>query len=119
MPLPLAALGTTFAGGIIAGLVQFFASRAGNVLAGIGLTMVSYTGFQALVGYIVGDINYVMSQVAGMGGTGGGTNLGLMALQMAAYLGLIDAINIIVSGYVGYISLAGFRFVWARLAKMP
>lgn len=114
--VPLA-LGGLVAGGVIAGLTQFFASRAGAILAGMGLTFVAVKGMQALIGYAITDIQtvvqFVNAQGGGVGALGG---LGGHMLQFAAYAGLFDGINILIGGYLSYASMVGIRVVLARLA---
>lgn len=100
-------------GSIIAGLAQFFASRAGMILAGFGLTLVSYKGFQAFLGYAITEIQTIASYVS----AGGGSSIGLGAkmLQFAAFAGLFDGVNIMISGYMAYASLMSAKAVFSRL----
>lgn len=117
MPLPfaLAPIGASFAGGLIAGLVQFFATRAGTILAGLGLTFVGVKSFEAFLGYFIQDLQYVIAAMGQSGGGGNGPNYAVIAMQMAAYIGLFDAINIIISGYMAVGSLMGMRIVMGRM----
>lgn len=112
MALPM--IGALMAGGIISGLVQFFASRAGMILAGLGLTMIGVKGLQTFLGFAIADIT---TYVGFLNGGGGGSGLGLKMLQFAAYAGLFEGINIMISGYMAYASLLGVRFVLGRLSS--
>lgn len=105
------AIGALMAGGVISGLVQFFASRAGMILAGLGLTYIGVKGLQTFLGYAITDIQ----TVAGFLNQGSGSGLGAKMLQFAAYAGLFEGINILISGYMAYASLLAVRFVLGRL----
>lgn len=109
------AIGSLFAGGIIAGLVQFFASRAGMILAGLGLTYIGVKGLETLIGFVVGDINTLVSLLQSQAGSVGGSGLGALMLKFAAFAGLFDGLNIVISGYMAYTSLLGVRFILGRL----
>lgn len=115
MPLPIA-IGGLLAGGVISGLVQFFASKAGTILAGLGLTLVGVKGLQIMIGYAITDIQTVVQFVGAHGGGGGVTGLGAKMLQFAAFAGLFDGINIVLSGFFTYASLLSLRFVFARMS---
>jgi len=110
--MALPALGLIFGGGIVAGLVQFFASKAGMILAGMGLTFIGVKGLQTFLGYAITDINTV---VQFLGSGGGSSGIGAVMLQFAAYAGLFEGVNIMISGYMAYASLLGVRFVLGRL----
>ncbi len=107
-----------FAGAVLSGLVMFFASKAGSILAGLGLTYMTYTGITTIVGYMLTDVNGILSilstQSAGANGVGG---LGLYMVQVAASCGLFDAVNILIAGVISIAGLMGTRFVLARLAS--
>lgn len=118
MPLPIVA--ASMIGGIVAGLAQFMTSKAGTILAGLGLTFIGVKSLEAFVGYIVGDMLQVISlaQSAGGAASGGGasvSNLAATMMQFAAYAGLFDALNIVISGYMAYTSLLSFKFIVGRL----
>lgn len=116
MPIPvaLAGIGASFAGGLVAGLVQFFATRAGTILAGLGLTIIGVKSFEAFFGFVVSDIQLIVSSLPS-GGGGSGSNLGALAIQVAAYVGLFDAVNIILSGYMAAGSLLGMKIIYGRV----
>lgn len=98
------------AGAIVAGFTQFLASRGAAILAGLGLTFVGVKGFETVIGFAIQDIQQVASQAAG----GGGGHSDAM-VQMAAYAGLFDYINIVLSGYSAFASIVGLRFIVGRL----
>lgn len=107
------AIGALMAGGVISGLVQFFASRAGMILAGLGLTYIGVKGLQTFLGYAITDIQTVAGFLNQ--GSGSASGLGAKMLQFAAYAGLFEGINILISGYMAYASLLAVRFVLGRL----
>lgn len=111
--MPLPAIGVMLGGGIVAGLVQFFASRAGMILAGFGLSLIGVKGLQTFLGFAITDIQTVAGYLQGGGGSSG---LGAKMLQFAAYAGLFDGVNILISGYMAYASLLGVRFILGRLS---
>lgn len=116
MPLPIVA--ASMIGGIVAGLAQFAASKAGLILAGLGLTFIGVKSLEAFIGYVVTDMQQVIALAQGAGGGGGGagvSNLANTAIQFAAYAGLFDALNIVISGYMAYASLMSVRFILGRL----
>ena len=112
MALPLAGL---LAGGVIAGLVQFFATRGAMILAGLGLTFIGVKGLQTFLGYAITDIQNVASMLGA--GAGSASGLGSTMLQFAAYAGLFEGVNIVISGYMAYASLLAVRFVIGRLTS--
>lgn len=116
LPLALASIGSSIAGGFVAGLVQFFTTRAGTIIAGLGLTFIGVKSFQAFMGFVVSDIQLIVSAMPS-GGGGGGSGIGLLALQVSAYIGLFDAVNIVVSGYMSAGSLLGMKIVMGRMSK--
>lgn len=114
--MALPALGLLVGGGVVAGITQFLTSRAGMILAAFGLTMIGYKGLQVFLGYAVTDITSAVSLVQSLGGTAGATaGLGAKMIQFAAFAGLFDGINILISGYMAYGSLLGLRVIAARL----
>lgn len=112
MAVPIIA---TIGGGIIAGLVQFFATKAGAILAGLGLTYIGVKGFEAFLGYVISDWQTLSGMLQGQAGNLNGSGAGAIALQFAAFVGFFDAINIIISGYMAFASLLGMRVILARL----
>lgn len=115
LPLALASIGSSIAGGFVAGLVQFFTTRAGTIIAGLGLTFIGVKSFQAFMGFVISDIQLIVSAMPANGG--GGSGIGLLALQVSAYIGLFDAVNIVVSGYMSAGSLLGMKIVMGRMSK--
>lgn len=103
----------SIAGAVVAGLVQFMASKAGTMLAGLGLTYISVKGLQTVIGYIVSDVNLIANSVSS--GGSGSTGLGMMMIQMAAYAGLFDGLNIVISGYMAGASMLGLKVMLSRL----
>ena len=108
MALPL--LIPSMAGAVTAGLTAFIASRGAMILAGLGLTFIGVKGFQSVIGYAISGIQGVVSSASGDGG-----GLGSQMLQMAAYAGLFDGINIILAAYTAWASLLAVRFIVGRL----
>lgn len=115
MALPL--IIPSIAGAVVSALVTFVTSRAGMILAGLGLTFVGVKGFETFLGFVVSDINQIMSYSSSLGGTGAATGLAEKMVKLAAFAGLFDAVNIVVSGYMAFASLMGLRFVLARLSN--
>lgn len=118
MPVPIIA--ASFIGGIAAAITQFFMSRAGSIIAGLGLTFIGVKSMETFIGYVIGDMQQIVSIVQSAGGGSGGiggaglANLAAMAMQFAAYAGLFDALNIVISGYMAYASLTAVRFIVGR-----
>lgn len=114
--MALPALGVIFGGSIIAGLVQFFTTKAGTILAGLGLTFIFAKGFQYILSYAIADIVTVMSALQSQAGAlSGGMGLGAVALQFAAYVGFFDGINIVIAGMFTSMSLYEIRVLLGRL----
>lgn len=114
MPLPIVA--ASFIGAIVAGLAQFAISKAGLILAGLGLTFIGVKSLEAFIGYVVSDMTQIinLAQTSGAG-AGQASHLAATMMQFAAYAGLFDALNIVISGYMAYTSLMSVRFVLGRL----
>lgn len=116
MPLPIVA--ATLVGSIIAGLTQFFASRIGMILAGMGMTYIGVKGMTIVAGYLITDMQGIITWYqSNLGGGVGGqvSSFGMFLFQLAGYAGFFDAVNIIISGYMAYFSLAGLKVVLSRL----
>lgn len=114
--MALPAIAVTLVGGIVSGLIQFFTTRAGTILAGLGLSIVFVKGFEHIVSYVLQDMQTIMSGLGGGGGgSGSGLNLSGVMLQFAAYAGLFDGLNIIISGYLAYASMMQVKFLLGRL----
>lgn len=113
MPLPIVA--ASLVGGIVAGIAQFFASRAGAILAGLGLSFIAAKGLSNIIAYVIADLNTALGMISASGVGGIGGNLAQVGLQFAAYAGLFDAINILISGYMAMLSLTTLRVFMARL----
>jgi len=117
MPIPVIA--ASFIGGIVAAFSQFAISKAGMIIAGLGLTFIGVKSLEAFIGYVISDMNTVIALVNSYsGGVPGSSNAGkiaVSAIQFAAYAGLFDALNIMISGYMAYVSLMSVRFIVGRL----
>ncbi len=114
MALPI--LAATALGSVVGGLTQFFASRAGLILAGLGLTFIGVKGFEVILGTFIHDLNFLFSALQSAGSSlPGGGSLGPIMLQFAAHAGLFDALNIIFSAYSTMISFVAVRFILGRL----
>jgi hypothetical protein len=102
--------------GIVTGLSTFLASRGMWILAGMGLGFMAVTGLQTVAGLIIGDMVAVVGTLGGMGGAvSADSHLGVIMLQLAAYCGLFDALNIVIGGFVASYSLIGLRVALRRL----
>lgn len=112
MPVPFAAV---LGGSVIAGLVQFFTTKAGTILAGLGLTFIGVKGFETFLGFIIGDFQTITSALQGQAGSIGGAGAGRIALQFLAFVGFFDGLNIVISGFMAFNSLLGLRLVLGRL----
>lgn len=115
MAIPI--IGATLVGSVVAGVSAALATTLGRVLVGTGLTFIAVKGAQTIIGYLVQDINAALAFVSSAGGGAGGTgyaHLGIVALKMAAYAGLIDYINITVAGMLTVMAFKGLRVVLAR-----
>jgi hypothetical protein len=114
MALPI--LAATALGSVVGGLTQFFASRAGMMLAGLGLTFIGVKGFEVILGTIISDISVISRALqSGASNLPGGGSLGPIMLQFAAHAGLFDGLNIIFSAYSTMVSFVAVRFILGRL----
>lgn len=111
MALPLVAAGVF--SGVLAGLAQFFASRAATILVGLGLAVVMTTGLSALAGVLIADM---ASAANNIGAAGGASGMGAHVMAMLAYGGAIDALNLIISGYLTMWALVALK-VWVTRAS--
>lgn len=105
--------------GIVTGLSTFLASRGAWILAGLGVGMVTVTGLEAIAGVVIGDMQQIIAGVQGLGGisggAGGGPHPGVVAVKLAAYVGLFDALNIVIGGFMASYGLVGLRVILRRL----
>lgn len=99
--------------GFIAGLTNFFATRAGAMLAGAGLMWIAIKGLTTVLGFLVADLNSAISMINA--GTGQSTDLAIRMMKLAAYAGLFDAINIVLSGYFAIATITPLRMILSRL----
>ena len=115
MPVPIfAAVGA----GVLAGLIQFFTTRAGSILAGLGITMIAVKSFEALVGFILADMIFISGELSSLSVpnlTGGGDAGFVPVLQIMAHLGLFDFVNIVISAYLSCGSLIGMKIMYGRM----
>lgn len=108
----------TLIGAFVSGLTTFFASRAGLILAGMGLTFIGVKGFQTIIGFFINDLNTLVGIVSSSGqAVGNSGNLGQIMMQFAAFAGLFDGLNIIISGYMTFASFIAVRFIIGRLGS--
>lgn len=116
MPVPLLAGGTAV---VVAGLSAFVASRGAWLLAGLGVGWTVMQGMTVLAGYVIGDMQLIISTInestGGSGGAGGFGHYGAIMLSLAGYAGLWDAINILLGGYMTAYGLIAMRVVLTRL----
>lgn len=114
MALPL--IIPSIAGAVVSGLVTFVSSKIGLIIAGLGLTFVGVKGLETFIGFIVSDMNQILAYSSALGGSGAASGLSQKMVQLAAFAGLFDAINIVISGYLSFASMMSLRFVLKRLA---
>lgn len=111
MALPLVV--TAGIGALLSGLIGVIVTHAGRLLFAFGVTMMTLKGIETVVGYIIQDIQ----QISGMIGGGVSGDLARALLELAAYAGLFDVINLLISGYVAVASISAFRVFMGRAAK--
>lgn len=93
---------------IVGGLFKFFASKFGELLALFGMGTLTMYGVNVFLGYIVDDISYIAEGIASID-TGGTVDNSINVLEIMAYIGFFDALNIIFTGFVCSIVLANAR----------
>lgn len=101
---------------VVAGLSAFLASRAAWILTGLGVGFFTMKGMQTLAGFVIADMQLVIGAING--GSGSLDNLGhvgVIMAQFAAYVGLFDAINIVIGAYMAAYGLIAMRVVLRRL----
>lgn len=114
MPLPLLAL--TGVGTIITAITATLATKAGTFLAAAGLTFIAITGMQTIIGFLVADMNTAIAAYGAFAGSGtGALGIGSKMIKMAAYVGLFDAFNIVISATMAALSIVGTKVMLARL----
>lgn len=113
--MPLPALGVMIGGGVVAALVQFFTSKAGLILAGLGLSFIFMKGIQTIMGFMLADFNTLQNALASQSGNFEGQGLGAIMLQWAQFVGFFDGLNIIVSGYMAVASVKQLKVIVGRL----
>lgn len=113
MPLFLAPL----VAGIFSGISAFLASRGAWLLAGLGVGLVVTKGMQTIAGFVIGDMQQIIATMPTGGGSGtGGINAGHYMIQMSAYVGLFDALNIVLGAFMAAYGLVGLRVILSRLS---
>lgn len=117
MALPAFPLFSAIGAGIVAGLTQFFVSKAGFILAGLGLTFIGVKSFEAFLGYVITDITFISNQLSGIH-VGFGSGATVPVLQIMAHIGVFDFVNIVVSGYMAAGSILGMKVVLGRLSAV-
>lgn len=105
----------SLSGAIIASLTSFVMSKSGAILVGLGLTFTGVKGLESLIGFVVSDLQTIQAGLSAAGGGGDPLDIGGKLLQFAAFAGLFDGVNIVISGYMAYASLLGLRVALARL----
>lgn len=112
MALPL--LGGAVAA-VVAGLSAFLASRAAWILTGLGVGFFTMKGMQTLAGFVIADMQTVISALNGSGSLENLGHVGVIMAQFAAYVGLFDAINIVIGAYMAAYGMVAMRVVLRRL----
>lgn len=112
MALPL--LGGAVAA-VVAGLSAFLASRAAWILTGLGVGFFTMKGMQTLAGFVIADMQTVIGALNGSGSLENFGHVGVIMAQFAAYVGLFDAINIVIGAYMAAYGMVAMRVVLRRL----
>ena len=114
MAVPVIAV--TFIGSIISAIVQFFVSKVGSVLVGLGLSMIFVTGLEVIAGYIISDIQSIVSTLGSGSGisSGGSVSWASLMLQFAAYAGFFDGLNIVIGAYMTYFPIVQMKVLFGR-----
>lgn len=115
MALPL--IIPSIAGAVVSGLVTFVMSRIGTILLALGFTFVGVKGMETFIGFVISDLNQIMAYSSSVGGTGAASGLASKMVKLAAFAGLFDAVNIVISGYLTFAAMLSLRFVLARLSN--
>lgn len=106
----------TLIGAIATALFNFFSTRAGAILLGLGMTLLGVKGFETLIGFVISDFQTLIGYMQGLGTSGTSRHWGAVMVQLAAYAGFFDALNIILSGYLAYAQLMALQRFFVRLA---
>lgn len=93
---------------IVGGLFKFFASKLGELLTLFGMGTLAMYGINVFFGYIVDDITYIAEGIASID-TGGPLDNSINVLEIMAYIGFFDALNIIFTGFFLSIVLVNTR----------
>lgn len=100
---------------VVAGLSAFVASRAAWILTGLGVGFFTMKGMQTLAGFVIADMQQVIGALNGTGSLENVGHLGVVMAQFAAYVGLFDAINIVIGAYMAAYGMVAMRVVLRRL----
>lgn len=111
MPIFLAPI----AAGIFSGISYFLASRGAWILAALGIGFATMTGMQTIAGYVISDLNLAITAINSSSGSVGTHNVGVFMAKFAAYVGLFDAINIVIGGHMALYGMIGLRVIMRRL----
>lgn len=103
--------------GVVAGLVHLFATKAGFMVAGLGLIFIGIKSFEAFLGFVISDLMFISSQVSGVS-VGFGSGYVVPVLQIMAHIGVFDFVNIVISGYMAAASILGMKVVTGRLSAV-
>lgn len=101
---------------VVAGLSAFVASRAAWILTGLGVGFFTMKGMQTVAGFVIADMQAVIGALNSAGGSIEGVgHVGVIMAQFAAYVGLFDAINIVIGAYMAAYGMIAMRVVLRRL----
>lgn len=100
---------------VVAGLSAFLASRAAWILTGLGVGFFTMKGMQTLAGFVIADMQTVIAALNGSGSLENLGHVGVIMAQFAAYVGLFDAINIVIGAYMAAYGMVAMRVVLRRL----
>lgn len=100
---------------VVAGLSAFLASRAAWILTGLGVGFFTMKGMQTLAGFVIADMQTVIGALNGSGSLENLGHVGVIMAQFAAYVGLFDAINIVIGAYMAAYGMVAMRVVLRRL----
>ena len=102
MPLPLIAAGSLAP--IIATVLKFFvAYMVTRIVVALGIALVTFAGASTIASAIT---SYVTTNIGGLSAT---------TLGAAEAIGIMDAINIVLSAYVASIGIRSLKGVYNRL----
>lgn len=89
--------------GIVSGITQFFGERGLYMLSALGIGIATYGGIDTISTGIINDLTGSLATIqnqAVSAGSGYGW-LSSYAVRYLSYIGFFDALNIVISGFLG------------------